>query len=203
MTMRLLMAAGGGVWVAMLARRGKPVGSIDTLTLTLILMSILIAMATQIIGNNIARAFSLVGALSIVRFRTAVPATRDVAFVLAAVVEGMAVGAGQYPVAVVGLIVVTIATVGFVRPDVRRSTTPPWRISLQVGLGQVDSFEDAIEPLVESVDLISVETVRRGTATELIYRVSPRQGTTKIDLMAKLETHSSVESVSIRPLNSS
>ena len=70
LALRLIMAWFAGVVVALIARRGKLVASRDKLTLTLILMSVLIAMATQIIGDNIARAFSLVGALSIVRFRT-------------------------------------------------------------------------------------------------------------------------------------
>src|SRR5258707_11603535 len=42
------------------------------LTTTLVLLSILIAMVSMVIGNSVARAFSLVGALSIVRFRTVV-----------------------------------------------------------------------------------------------------------------------------------
>jgi hypothetical protein len=42
---------------------------------TLVLLAILLAMVTQVIGNNVARAFSLVGALSIVRFRTIVEDT--------------------------------------------------------------------------------------------------------------------------------
>jgi hypothetical protein len=61
-------------------------------TTTLVLLAILIAMVTQVIGDNIARAFSLVGALSIVRFRTVVRDTQDTAYVIFAVVVGMAAG---------------------------------------------------------------------------------------------------------------
>src|SRR2546430_13730647 len=46
--------------------------------------------STQVIGDNVARAFSLVGALSIVRFRTVVRDTQDTAYVIFAVVVGMA-----------------------------------------------------------------------------------------------------------------
>jgi hypothetical protein len=49
-----------------------------------------------VIGNEIARAFSLVGALSIVRFRTAIKDPRDVGFVFAALAMGMACGTGFY-----------------------------------------------------------------------------------------------------------
>src|SRR5262245_16441510 len=48
---------------------------------TLVLLAVLMAMVTLVIGSNTARAFSLVGALAIVRFRTVVEDTRDTAFV--------------------------------------------------------------------------------------------------------------------------
>jgi hypothetical protein len=78
---------------------------------TLVMLSVLIAMVTLVIGNNIARAFSLVGALAIVRFRTVVEDTRDTAFVIFAVVVGMAAGAGylDMAVAIVGIPIVTLA----------------------------------------------------------------------------------------------
>jgi len=82
---------------------------------TLVMMTIIIAMSTQVIGDNVARAFSLVGALSIVRFRTVVKDTRDTAFVIFSVVVGMAVGAGHLPVAVVGIVITGIAAFA-VRP---------------------------------------------------------------------------------------
>src|SRR3712207_7596331 len=61
------------------------------------------AMVTQVIGDNIARAFSLVGALSIVRFRTVVRDTQDTAYVIFAVAVGMAVGAGHPMLAASGM----------------------------------------------------------------------------------------------------
>ena len=70
---RLLVAAVLGAVVAGIyrcTRKGAEISS--SFPVTLVLLSILIAMVTQVIGDNVARAFSLVGALSIVRFRTVV-----------------------------------------------------------------------------------------------------------------------------------
>src|SRR5437660_1102591 len=72
---------------------------------TLTLLCILIALVTQVVGESVARAFSLVGSLSIVRFRTIVQDTRDTAFVIFAVVMGMAVGGGHLMLALTGLVV--------------------------------------------------------------------------------------------------
>ena len=71
---------------------GRGRKNLRTLPTTLVLLAVLIAVVTLVIGNNVARAFGLVGALSIVRFRTVVEDTRDTAFVIFSVVVGMAVG---------------------------------------------------------------------------------------------------------------
>ncbi|MEM0927335.1 MAG: DUF4956 domain-containing protein, partial [Planctomycetota bacterium] len=178
---RLVLAWMFGYAVAWIARRHKPKQERDTLTLTLVLMSILIAMATQIIGDNIARAFSLVGALSIVRFRTAVPATRDVAFVLAAVVVGMAVGAGQYWVASLGISVVGLATMinapresssaGSAKASGGKET---WKLTLQIGLTGNGSWEEELRRMTNDIQLVSAETSRRGSAMQMVYRILPK-----------------------------
>jgi hypothetical protein len=80
-----------------------------SLNVTLVLLCILVAMVTQVIGDNVARAFSLVGALAIVRFRTVVPDTQDTAYVTFAVAVGMATGAGHTLLALSGIGVVGLA----------------------------------------------------------------------------------------------
>ena len=67
---------------------------------TLIILCMLISVVMVIIGDSIARAFSLVGALSIIRFRTAIQDPRDIGFVFYALAVGMAVGAGNPSVAI-------------------------------------------------------------------------------------------------------
>ncbi len=62
---------------------------------TLVMLAMVTCMVMMVIGNNIARAFSLVGALSIIRFRTAVKDTRDTAFVFFALASGMASGTAR------------------------------------------------------------------------------------------------------------
>lgn len=63
---------------------------------TMIIMAVATSVVMMIIGSNIARAFSLVGALSIIRFRTAVKDSRDTAFLFAAMIAGMGCGTGFY-----------------------------------------------------------------------------------------------------------
>src|SRR6187549_1436221 len=103
---RLVTATVLGGLVAWVYRSTRDPGDVTpSFTATLVLLSVLIAMVTQVIGDNVARAFSLVGALSIVRFRTVVRDTRDTAFVIFSVVVGMAVGSQHPWVALAGIVV--------------------------------------------------------------------------------------------------
>src|SRR5690349_7229801 len=107
---RIAVAALFGFIVALIYRgthRSEPIA--PTFPRTLVLLSILIAMVTSVIGDNVARAFSLVGALSIVRFRTVVRDTQDTAFVIFAVIVGMAAGANHLWVAIIGTAIIAVA----------------------------------------------------------------------------------------------
>ena len=69
-------------------------------TIALILVSVTIALIMIIIGSNIARAFALVGAMSIVRFRNPVKDSRDLVFIFMSIAIGMASGTQFYTFAI-------------------------------------------------------------------------------------------------------
>ena len=66
-------------WIYKITHRGT--SYTQSFVFTLVLNGMVVAMVMMIVGSNIARAFSLVGALSIIRFRNAVKETRDVGFI--------------------------------------------------------------------------------------------------------------------------
>ena len=77
----------------------------QTFTQNLVLIGMIVAVVMLIIGTNIARAFTLLGALSIVRFRNAVKDSRDVGVIFFVMVIGMACGTQFYPVAMIATFV--------------------------------------------------------------------------------------------------
>ncbi|MER5837495.1 DUF4956 domain-containing protein, partial [Streptomyces sp. NPDC002130] len=60
----------------------------QTYVQTLVIVGMVVALIMLVVGSNLARAFSLVGALSVVRFRNAVKETRDVGFIFLAMAIG-------------------------------------------------------------------------------------------------------------------
>ena len=84
----------------------------ETFTNTLIILCMLISVVMVVIGESVARAFSLVGALSIIRFRTVVRDPRDIAFVFFALAIGMGVGAGNPSVSIIGTFLIGTVILG-------------------------------------------------------------------------------------------
>ncbi len=75
---------------------------------TNIFISVIVCMVIMIIGNNLARAFALVGALSIIRFRTVVKDTKDTAYIFWSLAAGMASGTSSYFLAFAGTAIISI-----------------------------------------------------------------------------------------------
>jgi len=65
-------------------------------------------MVIMIIGNSLARAFALVGALSIIRFRTVIKDTKDIAYIFWSLAAGMAAGTGSYFLSIAGTTILVI-----------------------------------------------------------------------------------------------
>jgi len=178
---RLLIAWILGVGVARVYRTTRVQNDIlPTFPGTLVLLSILIAMVTQVIGDNIARAFSLVGALSIVRFRTVVRDTQDTAFVIVAVVVGMAAGAGDLIVAGMGIVIVSAAAFLMKpRPTQGGREARLYLVRLRVSLGhEVEALVGTtLDAHLADRSLVSMSTARQGTAVEASYQGRVRRGT--------------------------
>ncbi len=82
---------------------------------SLVMLTILTAMVMTVIGNNVALSLGMVGALSIVRFRTAIKDSRDTAYIFWTIIVGICCGVGDYFVASIGTSIVFIIMLIFGR----------------------------------------------------------------------------------------
>jgi hypothetical protein len=206
LAVRLVLALvfGGAVAVVYRMSHGREKSDGLPLTTTLVLLSILIAMVSMVIGNSVARAFSLVGALSIVRFRTVVDDTRDTAFVIFAVIVGMAAGAGLLWVPLIGIPVVSLASVGLSRLGLATAagTIQECTLCVRLGLGRdADALIGAILARHLSRQRVTaVGTARQGAAVEITYKVQLKPETTMTGLVTELNQVEGVMSVELNRL---
>jgi hypothetical protein len=205
MAARLILSALCGFLVAgiYLGSQRRVVATALPLLTTLVLLTILVAMTTIVIGENLARAFGLVGALSIVRFRTVVEVTRDTAFVIFAVVVGMAVGAGYVLVCEVGIPIVALVALAlghygspFAASGAER------RLEVRVGVGHDPEalLADVVRERLATSRLISVISARQGAAFDLVYAVRLREPQGLLPLVKAIHALEGVQSVEIKEL---
>ena len=88
---------------------------------SLITLTTLTATVMTVIGNNIALSLGMVGALSIVRFRTAIKDSRDTTYIFWTIIVGICWGVGDYVVACVGsgVVFLVLLVLGRVKNDNR------------------------------------------------------------------------------------
>lgn len=209
---RLLVAFVLGCAIAGLYRatHGRIAPQSRSLMATLVLLTVLIAMMTLVIGDNMARAFSLVGALAIVRFRTVVADTRDTAFVIFAVAVGMALGAGFVIVPLAALPVAGLAAFLFA-PQRSSSIDGPreFEVAIVSAAGTISSVthaeqrlgeavREALESHAETIRLLEMGTAKQGSLLESEHRVRLRRGVAATSLLAALRGIEGVQDVELK-----
>src|ERR1043165_9839416 len=197
---RLIMALILGLVIAFIYKHTRSSASIaPTFPLTLTLLCVLIAIVTQVIGDNAARAFSLVGALSIVRFRTVVRDTQDTAYVIFAVITGMAVGAHNLWVAVLGIAVVGCASL-WGKYRIMPDADPLYLLVVRMTNGQKanDVARDIMDSHMQNRKLIAVGTPRKGGPMEYTYEARLRPHASPADLMTQLHEIEGIQGAQLR-----
>ncbi len=126
-----------------------------------------------VIGNEIARAFSLVGALSIVRFRTAIKDPRDVGFVFAALALGMACGTGFYYQAILFTVFLCALLLALTRLNVGRAEANEAIVRVTADVDGADTASD-LEAALKSAGAqpVLINRIQEGdTQQTLAWRV--------------------------------
>lgn len=134
---------------------------------TLLMLTVLTTTVMTVIGNNIALSLGMVGALSIIRFRTAVKDSRDTAYIFWTIIVGICCGVGDYAVAAAGsaIVFLLLLLLGRVRSDGR----------LLLIIRGNRSLEQKIEGVVFTLfDRQALLRVKNSTEqdVELIYELS-------------------------------
>lgn len=170
MTLSFVLSAFIG-WIYKITHRGT--SYTQSFVFTLVMNGMVVALVMMIVGSNIARAFSLVGALSIIRFRNAVKETRDVGFIFFTMAIGMAIGTKFYLLAIVAAVVISLMIVLMMRFDwfARDMASQILRVQIPNGIPFDTLLDNLFLEYTNSSELISVDTVHSGMLTELTYSI--------------------------------
>lgn len=173
-------------------------GSVYSKKFNVSLLALTISTATvmTVIGNNIALSLGMVGALSIVRFRTAVKDSRDTTYIFWTIIVGICCGVGDYMVAVIGSAIqfLVLLVMGRVRNDDRMLLIIRGARNMERRIESIvfDYFNAKAMIRVKNTSKDSIELIYE--LTRKVYKISNKREKSITELLYELD---SIEYVNI------
>lgn len=141
--------------------------------LTIVLLPAIISIIIMLIGSDIARAFSLAGAFSIIRFRSVPGDPKDITYVLFAMSAGLAGGVGLIVFA--PIFTVILCLVMYILSKMKfgelKNPVKKLKITIPEDLDYVESINPILELFLESFKLVNVKTTAMGSLYQLSYEI--------------------------------
>ena len=129
MAVALVLAFGLGLFIFLVYKKTyQGVMYSSSFGVTLVALTMITTVVILAVTSNVVLSLGMVGALSIVRFRTAIKEPLDIAFLFWSIAVGIVLAAGMIPLAVVGSVVIGVVLLVFVN---RKSHCNPYIVVLQ------------------------------------------------------------------------
>ena len=147
---------------------------------SLIAMTMITTMVILAVTSNVVLSLGMVGALSIVRFRTAIKEPMDIAFLFWAIAGGIVLAAGMIPLAIIGSIIIGVIMIVFCN---RKSSQKPFIAVVSCDNGTTE--QKVADYLKQNAGKVSVKSksAQKGSI-ELTYEVTLKNNDT--DFITKL-----------------
>lgn len=143
------------------------------MAVTLLMLPIILSVIILFIGSNIARAFSLAGTLSIIRFRSAPGDPKDIGFIFFDIAAGLACGVGLYGygaifVAILCIIMILAEKFKFFE---KKHVQKVLKITIPENLNYQGAFDEILKKYTKKYSLTRIKTTDLGSLFELNYNV--------------------------------
>ena len=155
---------------------------------SLIAMTMITTMVILAVTSNVVLSLGMVGALSIVRFRTAITEPMDIAFLFGAIAGGIVLAAGMIPLAIIGSVIIGVIMIVFCN---RKSALKPYIAVISCDGGSTE--EKVAAYLKENTDktVVKSKSAQKGSI-ELTYEVTLKKDDT--DFITRLSEMDGVSS---------
>ena len=146
---------------------------------TIVYLAMIVSLIMIIVANELVRAFTLLGAFAVIRFRTAIKDARDGAFIFWSLAGGMGAGVGLYVETTLG--VALIGLFAWLMHQARFGLTAGRETLLTLtvprgGAGEPPAYAAVFETHLRGHDLINVRSVQGGERLELTFYIQPKRG---------------------------
>jgi uncharacterized membrane protein YhiD involved in acid resistance len=168
----LLAFALSFIWATVYRKTHSGVAYTRSFFLTLMLISPTVAMVMLAIGSNVALSLGLVGALSIIRFRTVIKDAKDMVFLFLSIAIGLCCGANAWTVAVIGTAMVSLITIVMTKIGHDRASSADYILIFRSNQKEPwNTFSPAAQDMVAWRQLRGATDVDSGKEFEYTYNV--------------------------------
>ncbi len=140
----------------------------------LILGSIVTCIAMQAIGDNMARGFGMMGALSIIRFRASIKDPKDIIFIFVALTVGIACGVYQFKIAMVGAIIFCIVAMFLYYFPFTQESNFDGMLRFSVDADDKDveqKLRSALTQSCQNFALVTLREIAQGKKLDFAYQI--------------------------------
>lgn len=178
-----LSALGLGIFIAFVYRF-QHVASRNFM-LTLAILPSLVQFVIMMVNGNLGTGVAVVGAFSLVRFRSVPGSSREITFIFFAMSIGLAIGMGFVSFAVFMCLLISIFTIVLQKiPELIPSTQfKELKIVIPEDLDYTEVFTDILATYTKKQELIRVKTMQLGSMIELLYEIELKDSTMEKQMM--------------------
>ena len=166
---------------------------------SLVVLGMITSIVIMVIGNNLARAFGLVGAMSIIRFRTAVKETMDIVYIFFSLAIGMSAGVGLHIISIAGTLFV--GTVIFILSKTNALAIDGEKFLLQFTYSGHDTNENSpfylvLKKYCRKIKLLNIKSILNN-GSEISYHVSLRNKKLNQEFISELGKAEGVKQINL------
>lgn len=166
---------------------------------SIIFLSIITSLVIMVIGNNLARAFGLVGALSIIRFRTAIKDTMDIVYIFLALALGMASGVGYHKLAIIGTLIIGLVLIIFSNTKFSFLLSNQYMLQFIYANGDPDmnSIIDILKKYCKGYEVINIRSNEIDKSMECSYYIRLKKNLNTNQLIHELQNVKGMKTINI------
>lgn len=153
--------------------------------ITLALLPAIVQVVIMLVNGNIGTGVAVMGAFSLVRFRSIPGSAKEIGIIFLAMAVGLAVGMGFVAIAVVFTLIITLVSVLFTvtKFGESRKATKELKITIPENLNYNGLFDDIFDEYTTSNKLICVKTTNMGSLYQLMYNIEERDESREKDMI--------------------
>ncbi|QAT43490.1 DUF4956 domain-containing protein [Aminipila luticellarii] len=156
-------------------------------SLTLIMLPIILAVIILFVGSNVARAFSLAGVLSIIRFRSAPGESKDIGYIFFATATGVGCGVGMYLGSSIFVVFMALVLLILERLSLGgKGKGRKLKVIIPEDLNYEKVFDEVFEKYTSRHALQKIKTTDLGSLYEVDYEVTLKQSTQEKEFIDEL-----------------